>query len=290
LIVAGADPINSGDTVLPAVGGSNNLVLRVGSALVMVPLALGAAYLGGQIFLAFWTFAALVVLWEWDALVCAHDKNPVFMIGSVTIVGTCLLWAIDRPVPALMLIALGMLGVATLASKIRRAWCVVGVVYAGSMLIAPVVLRADPTLGFATILFLFAVVWSTDIAAYAVGRVFGGPKLMLRVSPNKTWTGAIGGMAAGIGGGIGVGELAQIDNLLAVGLVALMLSVASQAGDLLESAIKRRFNVKDASWLIPGHGGLMDRLDGFVTASAMAVIIGLMHGGVAAPGRGLLVW
>jgi phosphatidate cytidylyltransferase len=288
--VAGADPVNPRNAMLPVAGGSNNLVLRIGSALVMVPLALGAAYLGGHVFLVFWTIAALVVLWEWDALVCTHDKNPVFTIGSVTIVGTGLLWAIDRPVPALMLIALGMLGVATLAAKIRRVWCVAGAVYVGGMLIAPVVLRADPTLGFATILFLFAVVWSTDIVAYAAGRAFGGPKLMPRVSPNKTWTGAIAGLAAGMVGGIVVARLALVDNLVAVGLVACALSIVSQVGDLLESAIKRRFNVKDTSWLIPGHGGLMDRLDGFLTASVLAVIIGLMHGGVAAPGRGLLVW
>lgn len=288
--MAGVDPVNPSNTMPPVAAGSHNLVLRVGSALVMVPLALGVAYLGGHVFIAFWTIAALLVLWEWDALVCTHDKNPVFTIGSVTIVGTGLLWAIDRPVPALMLIALGMLGVATLAVKIRRAWCVAGVVYSGGLLIAPVVLRADPTLGFAAILFLFAVVWSTDIVAYVAGRALGGPKLMPRVSPNKTWTGAIAGLAAGMGGGIVVAHLAQVDNLVAVGLVACALSIISQVGDLLESAIKRRFNVKDTSWLIPGHGGLMDRLDGFLTASVLAVIIGLMHGGVAAPGRGLLVW
>jgi len=110
------------------------------------------------------------------------------------------------------------------------------------------------------------------------------------VSPNKTWSGAIGGLVAGVGGGIVVAKFAAIENLVAIGVVAFVISVASQAGDLLESAIKRQFNVKDASWLIPGHGGLMDRLDGFLTASALAVMIGLAHGGVAAPGRGVMVW
>ena len=214
----------------------------------------------------------------------------MFAIASISIVGMSLLWAIDRPVPALILIALGALGVATLASKIRRSWCVAGLLYAGGLLLAPVVLRADPAFGFFAIIFLFAVVWSTDIGAYAAGRGLGGPKLMPRVSPNKTWTGAVGGLVAGVVGGIAVAIFADIGTLVAVGLAAFVLSIASQAGDLLESAIKRRFNVKDASGIIPGHGGLMDRLDGFMVASVVAVLIGLVRGGFAAPGRGLLGW
>jgi phosphatidate cytidylyltransferase len=285
VIVAGGDQANP-----RMLGTQKNLILRVGSALVLIPAALGAAYLGGLIFLAFWTVAAIVVLWEWAGLVCTHDKNPVFTTGSIAIVGTGLLWTIDRPIPALLLMGLGMLGVATLASRIRRGWCVAGVAYASIILMAPVVLRADPMLGFAAILFLFAVVWSTDIAAYVVGRILGGPKLMVRVSPNKTWSGAAGGLMAAVGAGIVVAIFAWIDNLLGAGLIALVLSLASQAGDLLESAIKRRFNVKDTGRIIPGHGGFMDRLDGFQTASAVALIIGLLHGGVASPGRGLLVW
>jgi phosphatidate cytidylyltransferase len=260
------------------------------SALVMVPLALAAAHYGGLIFLAFWTVASLIVLWEWDAMVCAHDKNPVFTISSIAIVGTSLLWAIERPVPALILISLGALGVATLASKIRRPWCVAGLVYCGGLLLAPVVLRADPVFGFFAILFLFAVVWSTDIGAYIAGRAVGGPKLMPRISPNKTWSGATGGLVAGVGSGVSVALFAGIENLVAIGLTAFVLSIASQVGDLLESGIKRQFNVKDASWIIPGHGGLMDRLDGFVVASIVAVLIGLAHGGIATPGRGLLDW
>lgn len=288
--MAGIDPANPSNTILPAARDRSNLVLRVSSALVLAPLAIGAAYLGGIAFLAFWTIAALGVLWEWDALVCGHDKKPVFTIGSVAIVGTCLLWAIGRPIPAMILIALGGLGVATLASKVRRSWCLAGMVYAGAMLLAPLLLRADMTWGFVAIIFLFAVVWLTDIAAYAGGRMFGGPKLMPRVSPNKTWSGAISGLVIGVGGGIAVAKFAGISNLVAIGLVACVLSIFSQAGDLLESALKRRFSVKDTSGFIPGHGGLMDRLDGFLTAVVAAVLIGLMRGGFEAPSRGLLVW
>jgi len=290
MTVAGIDPVNPQSPFLPAAVGRGKLALRVSSALVMVPLALGAAYYCGIVFLVFWMIAALGVLWEWDAMVCAHDKNPVFTIGAVALIGTSALWAIERLGPALILIALGLLGVATLASKIRRGWCVAGLAYAGAILLGPVVLRRDPTLGLAAILFLFGVVWSTDIGAYIAGRGLGGPKLAPRMSPNKTWTGALGGLAAGVCGGLAAAKFAGLGDLVVVGLLAFILSIASQGGDLLESAIKRQFNVKDTSGLIPGHGGLMDRLDGFVIAAALAAIIGFARGGFDAPGRGLLVW
>jgi phosphatidate cytidylyltransferase len=230
------------------------------------------------------------VLWEWNALVCAGDKNPVLAVGGVTLAGAGLLLAFDWTGTALAMMCLGTLGVATLASKVRRYWCAGGVVYAGALLIAPVVLRHDGAFGFAGMLFLFSVVWLTDIAAYFAGRAIGGPKLMPSVSPNKTWSGAVGGTAAGIAGGVFIAQAAGGRNLVAVALVALVLSVVAQAGDFLESAIKRRFYAKDASTLIPGHGGLMDRLDGFVTAATAAVLIGLLHAGLEAPSRGLMMW
>src|SRR5262249_14452753 len=154
---------------------------------------------------------------------------------------------------ALALVALGGLGAAALASRTRRAWCAAGLFYGAALLIAPVVLRSDPSLGFAAILFVFAVVWLSDIAAYFTGRALGGPKLMPRVSPNKTWSGAIGGTLASIAGGMLVGHYFGVANLTALAVVAMVLSLVSQAGDLLESAIKRRFDTKDASHLIPGH-------------------------------------
>lgn len=288
--MAGIDPASPQTPFLPAVGGRSKLGLRILSSLVMAPLALGAAYFGDIVFMVFWAIAALGVLWEWDALVCQHDKNPVFTIGAVSLVGATLLWGIDRPIPALILIGLGMLGVAALASRIRRVWCVAGLAYAAVLLTAPLLLRGDPTLGFWAIVYVFAIVWSTDVGAYIAGRGLGGPKLIPRISPNKTWIGAIAGVMAGVAAaGITV-KLAGIDDIRVPCVLAIVLSIVSQAGDLLESAIKRQFNAKDSSWLIPGHGGLMDRLDGFVTAVFAAMIIGIAHGGVAAPGRGLLIW
>jgi phosphatidate cytidylyltransferase len=167
---------------------------------------------------------------------------------------------------------------------------VAGLIYAGALLLAPILLRRDPTLGFWALLFLFAVVWATDIAAYFAGRAIGGPKLMPAVSPKKTWAGAIGGALGGVVAGLIVVKYAGLGVAPALVILAFMLSVVAQAGDLLESAIKRHFGAKDSSGLIPGHGGLMDRLDGFLTAAAAAVMVGLARGGLEGPARGLLIW
>jgi phosphatidate cytidylyltransferase len=138
--------------------------------------------------------------------------------------------------------------------------------------------------------FLFGIVWASDVCGYFAGRLLGGPKLWQAVSPNKTWSGAIGGAVGALAAGVAIAAYADRTNPLAVAVLALLLSAVSQAGDLLESAVKRRFGVKDASHVIPGHGGVMDRLDGFVAAAAVAAAIGIARGGLDAPARGLLVW
>jgi phosphatidate cytidylyltransferase len=201
-----------------------------------------------------------------------------------------LVFAAFWAVAAIALIALGCFGAAALAANVRRMWCATGLVYAAALLIAPVLLRRDASFGFAAILFLFVIVWLTDSTAYFVGRAMGGPKLMPRVSPNKTWSGAIAGTVASMIGGVIVASGFGLGGLAAVAIVALVLSVISQVGDLAESAVKRQFNAKDASQLIPGHGGLMDRLDGFVAAAVAGVLIGTAHSGFDAPARGLMVW
>jgi phosphatidate cytidylyltransferase len=151
-------------------------------------------------------------------------------------------------------------------------------------------LRRDPEWGFTALLFLFAIVWATDIFAFFCGRAIGGILLWPRVSPNKTWAGAIGGLAGGVAAGVAVAYASGVGKLGMAGVMALLLSVLAQAGDLFESAVKRRFGAKDASRLIPGHGGLMDRLDGFLVAAFAALLIGILRQGVDAPARGLLIW
>ena len=241
----------------PAIGtspnpGRSNLALRVISSAVLAPLAILVAWFGGAAFVAFWTIAASIVLWEWTGLIKGEVAPRT--LGAFA------------------------------------GWMVVGLIYAGVLLLAPILLRGDPALGFPALLFLFAIVWMTDIAAYFAGRAIGGPKLWPAVSPKKTWSGAIGGALAGVAAGLAVVKLTGLAVAPMLVIVALALSAAAQIGDLIESAIKRHFGAKDASQLIPGHGGLMDRLDGFLTAAAAAVMVGLARGGLEGPARGLLVW
>jgi len=283
--VAGADqPLRAG-----AFRGSQ-LALRVGSALVLAPLAIATAYLGGWPFALFWGVAAVGVLWEWTSLVAPGDQRSVLLAGGAALALTIALAASGHVLAALIVLAMGALAAAALAVAERRAWVAGGIPYAGALAIAPIVLRSDGEEGFLALIFLFAVVWMTDISAYFVGRAIGGPKLMPQVSPKKTWAGALGGLLAAVAVAIAVAKLASLTAWFAFAMLAVVLSLSAQAGDLFESFLKRRFGAKDSSHLIPGHGGLMDRLDGFVTASLAAALIGLARGGLEAPGRGLLLW
>ena len=191
---------------------------------------------------------------------------------------------------AVVVLAMGAIGAASLALAERRTWVAGGIPYAGALALAPIVLRAEDEDGFLAMIFLFAIVWATDIGAYFVGRALGGPKLVPQVSPNKTWAGALGGLIASVVVAVAVAKVAALTALFALAMLAVVLSVFAQGGDLFESFLKRRFHAKDSGRLIPGHGGLMDRLDGFVSASAAAALIGLARGGFEAPGHGLLVW
>jgi phosphatidate cytidylyltransferase len=268
----------------------SEFALRVCSALVLVPLALATAYLGDWPFAVFWGVAAMGVLWEWTSLVAGTDRRFVLMTGAASLALAFALVVSGLPLAAVIVLAIGTLAAASLAPAERRLWIAGGIPYAGTLGVAPIVLRSDGEDGFLAVIFLFAVVWTTDIAAYFIGRAAGGPKLVPQVSPNKTWSGAIGGTLAAVVVALVLAKMAALAGLFAIAMLAIVLSVSAQAGDVFESFLKRRFGAKDSSHLIPGHGGLMDRLDGFVTASVVAALIGLARGGFEAPGRGLLVW
>jgi phosphatidate cytidylyltransferase len=169
-------------------------------------------------------------------------------------------------------------------------WIIAGVGYAAVMLLAPILLRADDVDGFFAIALLFAVVWTTDVLGYFAGRAIGGPKLLPAVSPKKTWSGALAGALGAMIVAVLVAEFFGSFDRATIAIIALLLSVVAQLGDLLESWVKRQFGVKDASHLIPGHGGVMDRLDGFWAAALVGCVIGLLRGGFDGAARGLLVW
>jgi phosphatidate cytidylyltransferase len=270
--------------------GRSNLALRVASALVLAPLAIAIAYFGGWPFVLFWALAALGILWEWAALVAGPTGRSVFLAGAGPLVIATVLAGLHRPLAAMLIIAVGAVGAAAFAPTRERPWIAVGVIYAGAILVAPVVLRSDAEFGFVAVLLLFAVVWTTDVVAYFVGRALGGPKLLPRVSPNKTWSGALAGTVAAIIVAIALVSATMRTPLFPIVMVAAVLSVVAQVGDLLESAVKRRFGAKDAGQLIPGHGGLMDRLDGFLLAAAAAALFGGMRESMEAAARGLLMW
>jgi phosphatidate cytidylyltransferase len=267
---------------------SRNLLTRVAVALVLAPTAIAIAYAGGWLWTALVTLAAVGLYVEWLMVVGAARARRVVAsgAGALAIAGLCL--AAGRIDASLVVLAIGFAAVAMLSTE-RRHWAAAGFVYAAAAEIASVLVRLDRLDGFAALILILLVVWVTDIGGYFVGRGVGGPKLWPRVSPKKTWAGAVGGFAASlaVAGGFATLGLGKTGPIL---LLCAALSIASQLGDLLESAVKRRFGVKDSSHLIPGHGGLLDRLDGFVAAVVMAAIFGLLRGGVDGVGRGLMVW
>jgi phosphatidate cytidylyltransferase len=186
------------------------------------------------------------------------------------------------------IIVLGILVVALVSSEQRR-WIALGLSYASAALFASVLLRRDQVWGFSALMLVLLIVWATDIGGYFAGRGLGGPKLWPRVSPRKTWAGAIGGFVASLVVAFGFTALG-LGKMVPMLLLAAVISVVSQFGDLFESAIKRSFGVKDSSHIIPGHGGLLDRLDGFVFAVVVAALIGFLRLGADGAGRGLMVW
>lgn len=248
---------------------AGELRLRVVSALVLAAGILLTTYIGGLPFRIVWSLVAGLVAYEW--LVITGAARPVFLGIIVAACGILVLaWPYSPGVLAGLASLAGIAAVvASLFTQRGMLLTSCGLVYALALAILVPLLRDWPEIGLALILWSFAAVWFTDIAAYFTGRALGGPKLMPSVSPKKTWSGALGGTLAGTLGGVAIWWAAPRFGVTpplglgAVALASLVASVLSQAGDLFESAFKRRFGAKDSGHLIPGHGGFMDRLDGY---------------------------
>jgi phosphatidate cytidylyltransferase len=280
--------VSEGEAAAAAEQGSRNLAARVIVAVVLAPLAIAIAYAGGWLWTALVTVVSIGLYVEWLGIVGAARERRVvaFGVGALAIGGLCL--GLGRIDAALVALSIGLAGVAAL-SPAPRPWTATGFFYAAAAEIASVLVRLDQVWGFVALILVLLVVWATDIGGYFAGRGIGGPKLWPLVSPKKTWAGALGGFSASlaVAAGFAALGLGKTGPLL---LLAAVLSISSQLGDLFESAVKRRFGVKDSSHIIPGHGGLLDRLDGYVAAVLLAAIFGLLRGGVDGVGRGLMVW
>jgi phosphatidate cytidylyltransferase len=266
------------------------LGLRVRSGLALVPIALGMLLLGPLPFAALVGLSLALMALEWQRLIAARfDPLSGKAAGGAALLGAgaaLVLAAGGWPGQSLIALAAAVALAVGIAAWLgaRPLWAGLGVAYLGVPAVALVWLRSDPERGLGLLIWLLAVVWAADTFAYLVGRWLGGPKLAPRISPGKTWSGLCGGVIGGaVVGGLGVAVGSSGRTLQAVGLGALLAAVG-QAGDLVESAFKRRAGVKDSGRLIPGHGGVLDRLDSLLFAAPALALLCLLLG------REALLW
>ena len=242
----------------------NGLLARIISSLVMIPIALAAVWFGAPLLPALVMLAGAGMGWEWARLLRAGPASLSLIIASPFVAAAA---ATVGDGAAAVVIAVIFAAVLALVERrtVRRFWAALGMLWIALPCVAILWIDHGQS-GRALIFFLLAVVWASDIGAYASGRLIGGPKLAPKLSPNKTWSGAVGGFACALVVGFAAAHLAQA-NVVRVLAVTAIVAIAAQLGDLGESVAKRHFHVKDSGALIPGHGGLLDRLDSLLAAS-----------------------
>jgi phosphatidate cytidylyltransferase len=262
---------------------------RLISALVLICLTVAALYVGSYFFAAVVGAVFAGAYREWETMVSRAPLTPVGfgLIGLVALSG--LLFPAFGPTGSLAII-----GVACVVALVARGegmwWRVLGIAIYGAIIIAALMMRGASMAGVWAGVYLGTVVWMTDSAAFFAGRQIGGEKLAPDISPSKTWSGALGGLALGTGAGLVVWVLVT-DSPWWIGLVLSMaISILGQLGDLGESAVKRHFRIKDSGDIIPGHGGLMDRLDSLTFGVLLVLLIGGLHAGFGLVAQGLLYW
>ena len=258
------------------------LRLRLLSAVALAPIALAVVVAGGWVFALFVGAMVVLMAHEWSGLsVARFGRHYARLAGALVLavgLAATFLTVLGRPGAALACVAVAALGAGLIAWTRGPAavWTSVGVVLLGLPAIALVWLRSLPDIGLSALLWLLMVVWATDSAAYVVGRRVGGARLAPSISPGKTWAGLGGGVIGAslasviVAWALGYGRLAHYAGLGAA------FAVIAQLGDLAESMLKRRAGVKDSGSLIPGHGGVLDRVDGLLlTAPALSLLLGL---------------
>lgn len=261
---------------------------RLISAVVLGLLVLALTIAGGLLFRALCVLAGIIVFEEWSRMTRARRAGPIFVFARRALLVALVAFLFNLRIPALVIVALAGLFIAYVDRSEHKAdWTLGGLVYAAAAALAPGMLRGDEPAGLAAIGLVLCVVWATDIFAYFTGRAIGGPKLLPAVSPKKTLSGSIGGLVAGMA--FGSGFYALVTGHVGGFILVLtgVLSVLGQAGDLFESWVKRRFGVKDSGRIIPGHGGLMDRIDALIIAIFAAWLFGVLAAGIHHPARAI---
>lgn len=277
---------------MSGLAGASNLQQRVLSGIVLIAVALTLTWAGGIWYRLLAAVISGAVLYEWLSMTAQGEKpsNRWLAIGLLAVL---LILLVSGASISFLSMALVGAVIVTGAHAVRFEagfWPTLGLAYAGLLGVALSALRGDDAVGLYATLFLFAVVWATDILAYFVGRAVGGPRLAPSISPGKTWSGAVGGTVSALIAGLAVASyFGSPLGWAALAVLILVLSVVSQIGDLFESSIKRRFGAKDSSQLIPGHGGVMDRVDGLATASFALFLIGALLAGPDAPAGAFFV-
>lgn len=261
---------------------------------MLVPVALLADWFGGLPFALFIAVVGLAMAWEWCRIAFEDNGFAFYLVlfAVAALVSTFLGDASLPPIFAGVLITayLAGIGLSLYRGVGELPWVVFGMPYICAPLFAFVSLRGDGELGFACVLWLLLTTWTTDTAAYFTGRSLGGPKLAPAISPKKTWSGACGGVLGAAIVGFVFAQIWDLPSAWVVAVVSAAVSVVGQIGDLVESAFKRRFGVKDSGRLIPGHGGALDRMDSLIMASLAAWLIGTLHGGYGSVAQGVLIW
>jgi len=276
-----------------ASGKWNDLAVRTASAVVLAPIVIVLAWAGG------WWFAALVAVMgvllasEWVRLVYGPENLLQLSLYCVAVVAGVLFMQLGQAWPAWGAIALcWVISIASGSLKgnaSRASW--IGVPYVTLPVMALAIVRSDAAYGLSALIWLLLLVWSADSIAYVVGRLVGGPKLAPKISPGKTWSGLGGAILGGALASLAVGYALEVSSLAILALLGGVLAVVAQTGDLFESHLKRRAGVKDSGKVIPGHGGIFDRVDGLVAVAIAALIIGVTRSeGTANIAAQLLNW
>ena len=263
----------------------NEVFVRSISGIILGIFVLTLTWFGGLGFLLLTILLMALVFFEWFRIVQTRSlSRAVWLIGVCSIAAIAVALFAGSAWAAFSLAVAGALLVAVKRRlEGRDLWPSLGIIYAGFFAIAFLELRGSGDQGFALMVFLFAIIWSTDVFAFFGGRAIGGPKLAPAISPKKTWSGFLCGLGGGLIAGLIAASAIGDPHYLWIAVLAILLSVSGQAGDLFESALKRRFAVKDSGMLIPGHGGVMDRIDSMIFAAFTAYIVG-----VAVSGDGLI--